>query len=553
MYMKKSVLLTLGSSMFLTCYAFKNNQKPNIIFILADDLGYTDVNYFAKYITGVPAENQFYETPNIDRLAKQGVAFTQAYACQLSAPTRASILTGKYACRLGFTTATDSRANTFYARGIPAPKGFHEQDCFWSDSSFNQLALRNAYTRVALPSGQPQDNNQDEITIAEALTNYHSAFLGKWHLGGHGSEGYQPHNQGFEELAYFDAGGSPYYNWRDIWDQKNKFSPGMRQKFLMQGKAGTNLGLNYLTTDLTQRALNFIDNQSNDSIKKPFFLYFCEFAVHSPNQAPDSTIRYFNSKITKGWKNQSNSVYAAMIKHLDISVGKILDKLVEKGIEKNTLIVFMSDNGGITIADGKHEIITNNDPLSGQKATLYEGGIRVPLIISYSGKMRGNLNCNIPVDCNDIYPTILDLANEPMPKVKIDGQSLKGLLQDPENKRKSYTRNTFIWHYPLNVVYLNPEDEQPSTPQSAIRIGDYKLIFDWYGRVRLFNIKNDIAEKKNLSLIMPNKTNELFGILIDFLEKNVDKKYWPISNPNYDLKNEKRPDSYINLINTYRK
>ena len=552
---KSSGLLSLSTLLISTNIAFSQNQSvnPNIIFILADDLGYTDVNCFAKRLTNIPSDKQYYETPNIDKLAGQGVAFTQAYACPLCAPTRASILTGKYASRLGFMTATAGNANTYYAQGIEPPAGFHEQDCYWSDKFTNPQALRNGNTLIALPSGQPQDHGRDEITIAEALKGYHSAFIGKWHVGGHGSEGYQPHDQGFEEIAYFDSGSSPYYNWEKLWDRKDKYFPKMRQNELMQGKSGGVKKNDYLTDDLTQRALDYIDSQTKKGDGKPFFLYYCQFAVHGPNQAPDSTIKHFENKSTRGWKGQSNATYAAMIKQLDISVGRIMQKLKESGIDDNTVVVFMSDNGGITVGKGGDEIpITTNSPLTGQKANVYEGGIRVPLIISYKGKVKKSDWCTIPVDCNDLFPTLLELAGEPRPTHHIDGQSLALLLNDPKNKHKTYTRDTYFWHYPLSVIYKNPEDGLPFTPHSAVRKGDYKLIFDWYGRLKLYNIRKDISEKNNLIRKMPAKTSELFALLLNYLEKNVEKKYWPTPNPGYDPATEVRKVPYIDLVKAFK-
>lgn len=545
-----SALLITGN---ISCNQ-KEPSKPNIIFILADDLGYMDINYYATRVTNTPAEKQYYETPNLNKLAEQGVAFSQAYACPLCAPTRSGLLTGKHASRLGFQTATAGTANTFYAQGVEPPAGFHEQDCYWGDKAItNPLALNNGHTLIALPSGQPQDHGRDEITLAEALKGYHSAFLGKWHLGGHGSEGYQPHDQGFEELAYFDSGGSPYFNWRRLWERKEKYFPNMRQKELMQGKAGEDKRIDFLNDDLTERALDYIDRQTKNNDGKPFFLYFCEFAVHSPWQAPDTTIQYFDKKSTKGWNGHVNPTYAAMVRHLDMSVGRIMQKLRDTGIEKNTIVVFMSDNGGITVGSGgNHAVITNNAPLSGQKANVYEGGIRVPLIISYKGKIQNAEWCDVPVDYTDIFPTLLELAGEAKPAHPIDGQSIAGLLKDPENKKGSYTRDTYFWHYPLNVIYKNPSDGLPFTPHSAVRKGDYKLIFDWHGRLSLYNLKEDISEKDNLATKMPDKTRELFAVLMTFLENNVEKKYWPTVNPDYDPKTEVRDDPFVDLYQIYK-
>lgn len=528
-------------------------EKPNVIFILADDLGYTDVNYFASRITNTPAEKQYYETPNIDRLAKQGIAFEQAYACPLSSPTRSSLLTGKYASRLGFQTATAGDANTYYIQGLEPPASFHEQDITPSSTAAESQAIINGTTLIALPSGQPQDKGRDEITFAEAMKDYQAAFLGKWHVGGHGSEGYQPNNQGFEELDYFDSGSSQFYNWKATWNRKQKYYPKMRQTELMQGKSVDDQIIPYLTDNLTQRALDYIDNRTADLGGKPFILYFNHFAVHAPIQAPESTIRYFNNKTTKGWKGHNNATYAAMIKHLDTSVGRIMDKLIEKGIDKNTIIIFMSDNGGITVGNGGTDIpITDNSPLNGQKANVYEGGIRVPLIISYNGKVEGGKWSNVVVDVNDLFPTLLELTGQPKATHQIDGQSIAGLLTDTNNINKSYTRETHFWHYPYTVGYKNPEDKLQFTPQSAVRKGDYKLIFDWYGRLRLYNIKEDISETTNLSKIMPEKTRELYVELINYLENNVEKKYWPKPNPAYNPEMELRRVQFVDLYKAYK-
>ena len=529
------------------------NRRPNIVFILADDLGYMDLNVYAKKITGVSAKEQFYETPEIDRLAREGIAFSSAYVNPLCSPTRASIITGRYASKLGFMTATGGNASTFYNRGEKPLKGFNEQDALWGDKIDIQQAWINGYTNIALPSGQPQDNGVNEITIAEALKGYNSGFIGKWHLGGHGSEGYQPHDQGFDEIAYFDGGSSPYLNWRALWDRKQKYFPKMRQVQLIQGKSGRETGETYLTDDLTEQAVNYIDRQASSNEKKPFLLYFCEFAVHGPLQASQGMIDYFDKKSTKGWNGDINSTYAAMIKSLDNSVGRIMTKLKETGLDDNTVVVFMSDNGGISFdAKSPQGLTTSNAPLKGSKAMLYEGGIRVPLIIWQKGQIKGGQWSDVPVHCADIFPTFLQFAQQGTDGYNIDGQSIKPLLNDPRNIKKQYTRNTFYWHYPLNVAPENPDDNLPLTPHSAIRKGDYKLIFDWYGRLKLYNIKKDMSEKNNLAFKKPELTRELFANLIGWLEKNVDSKYLPTLNKLYNPTKESRNIPFVDLYGSFK-
>lgn len=551
----KTFLLLCFISIWCSAVAQKSyTKKPNIIFILADDLGYMDLNVYATKTFGTPAALQYYETPNINKLAKEGTAFSQAYSCPLCSPTRSSIITGKYAAKLGFMTATAGSASTFYSRGENPPPGFKEQNALWGDKIDIQQALANGYTNIALPSGQPQDSGLNEITIAEALKGYTSAFIGKWHLGGHGSQGYQPHDQGFREIAYFDAGSSPFFNWRTGWDRKQKWFPKMRQAELVQGKSGMPTGKQYLTDDLTEQAISYIDEQvANKNQQQPFLLYFCEFAVHSPLQAPKEDIEYFDTKTTKGWNNQKNAIYAAMIRKLDMSVGRIMEKLKATGLDENTVVVFMSDNGGIAYdAKSPGGLTTSNAPLKGSKAMVFEGGIRVPLIFWQKNMIQGGQWCNVLVDCNDIFPTLLDFAGQKTTGMIIDGISLKPLLADPENVKKQYTRNTFYWHYPLNVKVDNPDDGLSLTPHSAIRQGDHKLIFDWYGRLKLYNIKEDISEKNNLAFTMPALTKKLFSNLITWLEKNVESKYFPTLNPDYNPSKESRNVPYVNLYRAFK-
>lgn len=534
--------------------AQNKSEKPNVIFILVDDLGYMDLGAYAKKVTGVPVKSQFYETPHIDKMIKEGTAFSQAYANPLCSPTRASLITGKYASKLGFMTATAGSASTPYNRGEKPELGFTEQNALWGDKIPYEQALINGYTNIVLPSGQPQDNGVNEITLAEALKDYNSAFLGKWHLGGHGSEGYQPRDQGFKEIAFHDSGSSPFYNWRNLWNSKKKQFPKMRQKELQQGYAGEPTGKDYLTDDLTEQAVKYIDQQASSKDKKPFFLYFCEFAVHAPLQAPQESIDFFEKKATKGWNGHTNATYAAMIKSLDESVGHIFSKLKETGLDENTIVVFMSDNGGISY-DGKSTagLTTSNAPLKGGKATVYEGGIRVPLIFWQKGEVKAGKWSDVPVHCNDIFSTILDMTGENKNDFKTDGESIKPLFTDLKNKKKQYTRDTYYWHYPLNVKPDSPEDNLPLTPHSAIRKGDYKLIFDWHGRLKLYNIKEDISEKNNLAFTDTERTKELFANLINWLEANVEKKYFPTLNPDYNPAKEPRKEPFVDLYGGFKR
>lgn len=534
--------------------AGKSRPRPNVIFILADDLGIVDINAYAQRFTGARAEQMYYETPQLDRLVRGGVSFSQAYACQLCSPTRTSLLTGKNAARIGMTTAVGGNVRTFYNQGIAPPEGYVAQDALeWVDKISIQQALLNGTTIDALPSGQPADQGRDELTIAEAMTEHRSAFIGKWHVGGHGSRGWQPRDQGFEEISYFDEGGSPYFKWRALWNNRALLFPTMPQPELLRGRTGPDLGADYLTDELTEHALAYLraraeEQRSGSAGGKPFFLYLCHFAVHTPFQGRQADLDHFGKKATRGWNGHDNPVYAAMLRSLDASVGRLLDALEATGLEENTLVVFMSDNGGVTYTS---PVATCNAPFKGGKALHFEGGIRVPLVFRWKGRIEGGRWSDVPVDCADLFPTLLEFAGyDPRPHYRqggIDGRSIVSLFEDPTNARGGYSRDTHFWHYPLNVIVKNPEDGQPSAPSSAVRQGDWKLIFDWSGALRLYNIARDPFEKEELSEKQPQKALELFRLLNDWLDANVAPKYLPALNPNYDPSKEARNRPFVDL------
>lgn len=549
--MKKHTFLILSILFLISCQEEKP-KKPNIIFILADDYGIVDSQKYAAKFLNTSVDSTFYETPNINKLMSEGISFSQAYANQLCSPTRASILTGKYAAKLGFTTAMPHR-NTYYNQNLEIPNNFYANDVLeHKDNILIEQALVNGTSNGAVPTGKHAQTDLDELSIAEALTDYESTFIGKWHIGGFGAKGFQPKDNGFNTLAYFDGGGSAYYNWRNGWNQKTKARfPKMPQETWEIGDAGAETGEKYLTDDLTVQALNYLDQKAKNN-DKPFFLYFSHFAVHSPYQGKKDEIDYFNAKKNKGFNGQDNAIYASMIKSMDRSVGKILDKLKETGLEENTLVVFMSDNGGIDgeiTPDGNG---TENYPFLGGKACLTEGGIRVPLVFRWKGKIEGGKWVDTAVDCTDIFPTILEAAGynakQVAKKNKLDGESVIGLLSDVNNQKKSYKKDTRYWHYPFNVIYKSPYDGYALTPHSAIRKGDYKLIFDWYGRLHLYNLEKDPFEREDLYTTQQEKGDALFKELISWLEINVDQRYWPKYNKDYNPEKEVRKTPFKDLL-----
>lgn len=531
------------------------NERPNIIFILADDYGIMDTQAYAAKVLGTAMDSTFYETPNINRLMTEGISFSQAYANQLCSPTRASIMTGKYAGKLGFTTAMPLR-ETYYNQNLAVPKGYYVHDVLeHKDNILIEQALINGTSNSAVPTGTEHDAGKDELSIAEALKDYHSAFIGKWHIGGFGAQGYQPADQGFEPLAWFDAGGSVYYDWRKGWDEKSKTRfPKIPQEQLEIGNSGNITKEEYLTDDLTMQALEFLDKRAK--IKgKPFFLYFSHFAVHSPYQGKDDEVAYFEEKKSKGWNGHKDPIYASMVKSLDRSVGQLLNKLKETGLEDNTMVIFMSDNGGIDSKITPQGDGTDNSPFLGGKACLTEGGIRVPLIFRWKGKIKEGQWVDVPVDCTDIYPTLLEAAGYDAKAVSennsLDGQSVFPLLSDTANLKKGYGKTAHYWHYPFNVIYNSPYEPYALTPHSAIRDGDYKLIFDWYGRLRLYNIEKDPFENNDLVVQMPQLKDKLFKNLMEWLKSNVEQRYWPMINEKYNPNKEVREVVFKDMFSSY--
>jgi arylsulfatase A-like enzyme len=432
--------------------------RPNIVFILVDDLGWADVGCFGS---------KYYETPNIDRLAAQGMRFTDAYAaCPVCSPTRASIMTGKYPARLRLTDWIPGEGN--------APNH----------------ALLVPPWRQFLPL--------EEVTLARALkpAGYASASIGKWHLGG---PAYFPEHHGFDlNVAGSDTGQPASYFWP--YEGKTHTVPGL--------KAGGQPG-EYLTDRLTDAAESFIETNKD----RPFFLYFAHYAVHVPLQAKAAVLAKYQAKRPLG--GQTNAVYAAMIESVDESVGRVLGKLEALGLNERTVVVFMSDNGGLWPQ------ATSNAPLRAGKGHPYEGGIREPLIIRWPGHVRPGRRCSVPVCSIDFFPTLLELAGAPAPG-PVDGLSLAPLLRESG----TLPRDALYWHYPH---YWSGNLVRPS---GAVRAGDWKLI-EFYEdmRVELYNLKEDLGESRDLASARPEKAAELRGRLHRWRD-SVDAQM-PTPNPNY--------------------
>ena len=466
-----------GAGVFLkndTMDACIGNKRPNILFFMIDDLGWKDVGFMGS---------RYYETPNIDKLADQGMVFTNAYANAANcAPTRASFLTGQYTPRHGvITVGSSSRGSSGNRRLIPVT---------------NDQTLDSSY-----------------VTIAEALkpAGYVSASMGKWHMGRPGSLG--PQEQGFDLNVGGGPGGSA--------SNGGYFSP-YNNPYLSDGPKGE-----YLTDRLSDEAIDFIETNK----EKPFFLYLTHYAVHTPIQAKSDLMSYYQSKPGTTLPNHNNATYAAMIHSVDEGIGRIMNKLEELKLTENTVVVFFSDNGGYGPA-------TDMYPLRGSKGMYYEGGIREPMIVCWSGQIKAGTKCDVPVIGIDFFPTFLDLAGVKKPTGKIlDGVSIVPLLQGGS----SLSREAIFWHFP---AYLQPYkggmDEARadpdgkirfrSRPVSVIRKGNWKLILcleEWIldcgenisspninKAVELYNLTNDIGEQNNVAGTNPTKRNELLKDLI---------------------------------------
>ena len=423
--------------------------KLNFVFFLIDDMGWTDAGCYGS---------TFYETPHIDRLAAQGMRFTDAYAaCPVCSPTRASIMAGKYPARLKITN----------------------------------------YGSKPLPLA--------EITVAEALkeAGYTTFFAGKWHIGG--TAQYWPDKQGFDFNVGGNGSGGP---------QGGYFSPYTNPR-LSSGPKGE-----YLTDRLTDESVKFLDAHkdkpfllylSHYAVHTPLQAKDNVVAKYTAKAAklPKKPTTRTESPRAMTDLVQDNPVFAGMVESVDDSVGKVMKKLDALGIADRTAVIFMSDNGGLSTLlnnrmRGGKGASTCNLPLRAGKGWLYEGGIREPMIIKWPGVTTASTTCGVPVTSTDFYPTMLEMAGlPPRPAQHVDGVSMVPLLKGGT----SLQRKAIYWHYPHN-------HGSGSIPSAAVRAGDWKLI-EWYGekRVELFNLADDLSETKDLAKSNPDKTKELHAML----------------------------------------
>ena len=442
-------------------------QPANVVLIVADDLGAMDLGCYGS---------KFHRTPHLDKLAAEGMRFTQSYsACPVCSPSRAAIMTGQYPQRFQLTDWLPGRSDR-------------------PDQKLNRPTLRNHLPLEAM-------------TIADLLkpAGYACASIGKWHLGG---EGFEPTKQGFDLNVAGDAAGSPQSYFAPFSKPNGKAMPGLSDA--PEGE--------YLPDRLTTEAEKFISANR----ERPFFLYLPHFTPHTPLKAKADIIKkYPAAGEFKG--QQNNPIYAAMLESLDESVGRIVAKLDELKLSDRTIVLFTSDNGGLATTEGPNTPATSNAPLREGKGWLYEGGIRTPLLVKWPGQVKPSSTSDVPVCGIDLLPTLRNACGLEQKKEHpdVDGVSLLPLLKQSD----TITRDSLFWHYPH---YAN----QGGKPGAVVRSGEWKLIeFYEEGRRELFHVAKDVSESRNLAEQEPDRVRELSEKLTAW-RKSVGALL-PTPNPDY--------------------
>lgn len=466
----KRILLLLLLSLVSQLDAAK---RPNFILFLVDDMGWTDLGCYGS---------DLYETPNIDRLADEGIRFQRAYAaCTVCSPTRAAILTGMYPARLHVTD---------FIAGHP----FHN-------------------TKLRIPDWTKQ-LNLEHVTIAEELKrlDYKTAHIGKWHLtprDGVEHPNLWPEAQGFDKnIGGFSAGAPGSYHWP--YGRGRDKQQGKVINLPNKGKKG-----DHLTDTLTDEAVKIIQEWKDN----PFFIYFSYYTVHTPLQAKAEYVKEFEGKVKKGARH-TNPTYAAMIRSLDESVGRVLKQLDDLGLSDDTIIMFTADNGGL-IEQGNKVRVTSNLPVRNGKGSVYEGGVRVPGIIKWPGITKGGRVIDSPIISMDFLPTILDVAGL-KPTNTPDGVSLTKLLRG----QSSHGRSELFWHYPHY-------HSMGGVPYTAMVSRDHRLIhFHEDDRLELYHLAEDPHEDMNLANRNPKLANRLLKRMNEWRTEVAAQM--PKKNPDYD-------------------
>ncbi|WP_430811075.1 MULTISPECIES: sulfatase [unclassified Carboxylicivirga] len=485
----KLVPFILIALLLSACSSKKANlvaKKPNIIMFLVDDMGWQDTS--VPFWTEKTPLNEKYHTPNMEKLAANGMKFTQAYACAVCSPTRVSLMSGMNAARHKVTNWTLKRNAGPDAKDdvLDFPK--------WNVNGVQACdSIENTVAVTPLPQVLKENG-------------YYTIHSGKAHFGAIGTPSENPMALGFDVNIAGHAAGAPasFQGLKNFGHDKNGKPinhwavPGLEK---YHGK-----DIN-LTEALTIEAKIAMDSALNK--EKPFFLYMSHYTVHIPIEADN---RYYQKYLDKGLDNVE-AKYASMVEGMDASLGDLMNYLEEKGIADNTIVLFMSDNGGLSAHDRGGVLHTQNAPLKSGKGSAYEGGIREPMLVKWPGKVKAGSVCNDYLMIEDFYPSILEMADviDYQTKQTIDGLSFVPMLL--QNGNTSNNR-ALIWHYPNKWGHSGPGIGTCST----IREDDWKLIY-WYktGNFELYNIKEDIGETNNLNSSNPDKTHELAKKLADYL------------------------------------
>ncbi len=501
-------LLKLSAILFflLACFTIKAQKRPNIILFLVDDMGWQDTS--VPFWDSITAANKKFHTPNMERLAARSMKFTNAYANSICTPSRVSLMSGMNAARHRVTNWT------MFKNEAVDPK-----DSILSipDWNVNGLSPEKGLERSVYVTALPQ-----------LLKNvgYYTIHCGKAHFGAYKTPGADPLNIGFDVNIAGSAAGNPasYMAEDDYGNVQGKFNlravPGLKKYW------GSHT---FLSEALTLEAQLAMDSALEK--KQPFFLYMAHFAVHVPyNDDP----RYFE-RYRKMGLDSSEAAYAGLVEGMDASLGRLMQYLKDHQLEKNTIIIFMSDNGGLSNPPRSGKVNSQNYPLRDGKGSLYEGGIREPMLVDWPGVTKPGSETSQYVVIQDFFPTILEMAKVKNYKTvqTIDGESFV-----PALKNKNYTDSTrtLIWHFPNK--WAGASNDKEFSWMSALRKGNWKLIyFQKNGKLELYNLKNDIGEQHNLSSVFPEKVKELAKLLttklknhnaqMPLIEQNGERVKWP--------------------------
>ena len=476
--MKKYFLSSVCTSLCIASIHAAHTASPNIVVFLVDDMGWQDTSLpFYKEKTPY---NRFFETPNMERLAAQGMKFTSAYACSVSSPTRCSLMTGMNAARHRVTNWT-----LFYNQNTDAASAeFNLPE--WNVNGIQPDTVSTPYNTYRSTSA---------TTLPQILreNGYYTIHCGKAHFGSKDTPGADPLKMGFDKnIAGSEIGGPASYL------AKNNFGSGAFHVSGLEKYYGSDL---FLTECLTREAISAMEKPMAN--KQPFYLYMAHYAVHIPI---DKDIRFYEKYLAKG-VSPKEAAYAALVEGMDKSLGDIMDWLEKNGEMQNTVFIFMSDNGGLAASPGHRsgKLHTQNSPLKSGKGSLHEGGIREPMIVSWPGVVKEGTSCDTPVIIEDFFPSILELAGVKRYKTiqTIDGVSFVPLLKQKKNTKKN---RCFYWNYPNSWGLEGPGINL----NCAVRYKEWKLIYSYAtGKKELYHIKDDIEEQNELSQQYPEIINLL--------------------------------------------